>query len=153
MTKISYVYFVSIVQCPVHFSQNLLISNTKRWLCSFLTNYHYQCRYLGLLSYWQLPVTRVHKQQKPTPHYGMVSCIATLRQPLLRNINIPINKKMSHYQCCYALTLPDSSSPSHLSNIGVHWKIGAYDDAGFEYRRMSLFSRKYSNNEPGPFFH
>ena len=27
-------------------------------------------------------------------------------------------KKMSYYQCCYALTLPDSSSPSHVC---PHW--------------------------------
>ncbi len=30
------------------------------------------------------------------------------------------------------------------SKIGAYWKIGAYDDVVFDYRRMSLFSRKYS---------
>ena len=31
-----------------------------------------------------------------------------------------------------------------VQKIGTYWKIGAYDDAGFKYRPMSLFSRKYS---------
>ncbi len=30
------------------------------------------------------------------------------------------------------------------SKIGAYWKIGPYGDVEFEYRRMSLFSRKYS---------
>ena len=30
------------------------------------------------------------------------------------------------------------------SKTGAYWKIGAYGNARFEYRRMSLFSRKYS---------
>ncbi len=29
------------------------------------------------------------------------------------------------------------------SKIGAYWKIGSYDDVRFEYRRMSLFPRKY----------
>ena len=52
---------------PVHFSQNMLNSNTKRWLCSLLTNCLYQ---------WYIIVSRNQRLHSP--------CVLILRAHLLR---------------------------------------------------------------------